>query len=119
MRIKRTSTLRSLPAAAAIATAASTGMLAAGPASAVEPPTTPQAARSVEGVIIRDTGIYYGPSLDSQKMGSAVKGQRFTFACWVNPTKAYPFFKLEKNGYYIPRDFVNLSSRDLPECTAP
>ncbi|MFI9604847.1 hypothetical protein ACIHCX_34275 [Streptomyces sp. NPDC052043] len=116
MRIKRTSNLRVLPVAAAIAAVASTGMLAAGPASAVEPPAAPQAAKKVEGEIIRDTGIYYGPSLDSQKMGSAVKGQRFTFVCWVNPTHTYPFFKLDQNGYYIPRDFVNLSSRDLPEC---
>ncbi|MGW5236977.1 hypothetical protein ACWEQU_33040 [Streptomyces nodosus] len=117
MHIKRTSPLRVLPAAAVIATVASTSMLAAGPASAVEPLATPQAAKAVEGVITRDTGIYYGPSLDSQKMGSAVKGQKFTFVCWVNPTHAYPFFKLENNGYYIPRDVVNLSSRDLPECT--
>lgn len=106
MHIKRTSNLRVLRAAAAIATVALTGMLAAGPASA-----------KVDGVIIRDTGIYYGPSLDSQKMGSAVKGQKFTFVCWRNPTHNYPFFKLDQGGYYIPRDFVNLFSRDLPECT--
>ena len=105
MHIKRTSNLRVLPAAAAIATV--TGMLAAGPASA-----------NVGGVIIRDTGIYYGPSLDSQKMGSAVKDQRFSFVCWLNPTHTYPFFKVDQTGYYIPRDFVNLDSRDLPECTS-
>jgi hypothetical protein len=74
--------------------------------------------KTVDGEIIRNTGIYYRPSLDSQQMGSAVKGERFTFVCWVNPTHTYPFFKLEQNGYYIPRDFVNLDSRDLPECTS-
>jgi hypothetical protein len=98
---------RFLQIAIAIATVASTGMLAAGPASA-----------NVDGTIIRDTAIYLRPSIQSDQKGSALKGQTYTFVCWVNPTHTYPFFKLDQNGYYIPRDFVDLSSRNLSECAS-
>lgn len=92
----------------AIATVASTGMLTAGPASA-----------NVNGTIIRrDIPMYLSPSLQSEQKGTAFKGQTFSFVCWVNPTHTYPFFKLDQNGYYIPRDFVNLDSRDLSECAS-
>ncbi|MGE7435689.1 hypothetical protein [Kitasatospora sp. NPDC001175] len=109
--------LRAFPATAAIVTVASIGLLAAGPASAAEILAAPQAPASVEGTIIRDTGIYFSPSLDSQKMGMAYKDQKISFACWTNPTHQYPFFKMSSSGgYYIPRDFVNLSSNSLPQC---
>lgn len=117
MHIKRTSNLRTLPATAAIMTMASIGMLAAGPASATEIPAAPKASANAEGTIIRDSGIYFRPSLDSQRMGMAYKGQKFTFACWTNPSKQYAFFKMAtSDGYYIPRDVVSLGSGTLPEC---